>query len=149
MDNLIMEAVHTAFDELHNSIPQTKMVEKSISISDVKPIELISFIEKNKIPDSARFDGKDNGYDGWDDILLSWDVSVPTNKEEKLSYCRKVFNDRAFRKVYQKLTNNGYKRTSPSLEQVKEFKGINLYDLYQSKNFDKIICYFKTFFISL
>jgi hypothetical protein len=80
MKDLIIAGLDSAFDQLIKQTPKTKKITKSISIYDVKPIDLPQFMLDNNIPADAYFDGKDNGYDGWDDILLSWDINIPVIK---------------------------------------------------------------------
>ena len=86
MKNLIIKALDEAFTILENQVPQTKKKTETISIQDIKPLELISFMKSNNIPNDAYFTGTDNGYDGWDDIVLAWEVDVPTSEKEKLEY---------------------------------------------------------------
>jgi hypothetical protein len=112
MRNLISKALNDAFKTLENQVPQTKKKTETISIQDVKPSQLMSFMKSNDIPNDAYFTGTDNGYDGWNDIVLAWEVDVPTSEKEKLEYKNYRFHVIAFKKVYDLLTTNGYKRIS-------------------------------------
>ena len=112
MKNLLILALDDAFTLLEKQVPQTKKNTKTISIQDVKPSQLMSFMKSNDIPNDAYFTGADNGYDGWNDIVLAWEVDVPTSEKEKLEYKNYRFHDIAFKKVYDLLTINGYKRIS-------------------------------------
>ena len=76
MKELIIQALNDAFVSLEKVIPQTKNKPESISIIDVTPMDLITFMKNNNIPENASFGGRDNGYDAWDDIILEWDVNV-------------------------------------------------------------------------
>lgn len=148
MTELLISALDEAFIILNKSIPQTKKVTKSISILDVKPIELVSFMRDNNIPNEAYFDGKDNGYDAWNDILLSWEIDVPTSDKDKLDYCRRRFNDIAFKYIHKLLTSNGFKTIYPSSSVFNEFK-TTIYDMYVNKEFDRLEKYYSNYFAKL
>lgn len=62
MEELVMQALNEAKIKLEELVPQTKKETRSISIIDVPPLKLSRFMEDNNIPDSAYFDGRDNGY---------------------------------------------------------------------------------------
>lgn len=149
MTELLISALDEAFIILNKSIPQTKKITKSISILDVKPIELVSFMRNNDIPDEAYFDGKDNRYDGWNDIQLSWEVDVPTTDKDKLDFCRRRFNDIAFTLIYNSLTTNGFKRITLTSSFFKEFKDTNIYDMYVNKDFERLEKYYSNYFVKL
>lgn len=161
MRNLILKALNDAFTILENQVPQTKKKTETISIQDVKPSELMSFMKSNGIPNDAYFTGTDNGYDGWNDIVLAWEVDVPTSEKEKLEYKNYRFHDIAFRKVYDLLTTNGYKRAYQqnrsriTYRQGSKYSGMSsiilfdnksVYEMYTDKNFDKLVEYYSTYF---
>ncbi len=147
MKDLIIQELNNAFVILETRIPQTKKNEKSISIIDVEPMELISFMEANNIPKNASFGGRDNGYDAWDDIILEWDIDVPTTDKDKLEFKRTKFTDISWKLVYDTLTKNGYTRISFSSELLIEFKDTTLYDMYINKEFDRIVKYYSFRFV--
>lgn len=121
METLLMQALSDAFDLLEKQVPQTKKKSKSISIRDVNPLELTSFMKKNGVPKNATFGGTDNGYDGWSDIVLEWYVDVPTTQKDKLDFRRNRFTTIAFKKVYDLLTANGYNRVGFNTGLLKQF----------------------------
>lgn len=137
MKELITQALNEAFILLEKRTPQTKIKIESISIVDVKPIELVSFMQQNNIPDNATFDGKDNGYDAWDDILLSWEVFVPTTENDKLKFKKEKFTYIAFSVVRDLLKANNYKIVGQT-QLHKKFDNETLYDMYLEKDFDRI-----------
>lgn len=153
-------ALVDAFITLENRVPQTKKKTKTISVIDVKPTELKLFMESNDIPCSAYFTGADNGYDGWNDILLAWEVDIPTSDKEKLEYKNRVFHDIAFKKVYDLLTTNGYKRTSLQNKERISYRKSNdgtftyiimfdnktVYEMYMDSDLDKLSEYYSMFF---
>lgn len=147
VEEIIELALDDAFATIQMTIPKTKKAIKSISIIDVNPLELTSFMKKNNIPDDAVFDGRDNGYDAWDDILLSWEVDVPTSAKDKDAFKRKRFTDIAFRKVYDSLKDKGYKRKGFDSSLLKQFKDTTLYDMYTNQEFDRILQYYSMYFI--
>ena len=142
MKELLIQALNESIVLLEKQIPQTKKKTESVSIIDVKPIDLSSFIKDNNIPNDACFDGKDNGYDGWDDILLSWTIDIPTTDVDKLKFKRKRFDDIAFRRIYDLLIKSGYKREGCSTALLKQFDDTTVYDMYINKNFDRLVKYY-------
>jgi hypothetical protein len=147
MKELLIQALNDAYIVLKKGVPKTKKKYKSISIIDVKPLELASFMKSNSIPDDAHFDGRDNGYDAWDAILLSWEVDVPTTADDKLLYSRKVFVNYAFKAVFDLLMNNGYKRVGYNTGLLKQFDDTTVYDMYISKNWDRLVEYYSLPFV--
>ena len=161
MRNLISKALNDAFTTLENQVPQTKKKTETISIQDVKPSQLMSFMKSNDIPKDAYFTGADYGYDGWNDIVLAWEVDVPTSEKEKLEYKNYRFHDIAFKKVYDLLTTNGYKRISDrnqgriTYKQRSKYSGISsiilfdnksVYEMYIDKELDKLVEYYSMYF---
>jgi hypothetical protein len=142
MKNLIILALDNAMNKLDRITPSTKKVERTISILDVSPLHLVQFMMDNNIPDDACFSGRDNGYDAWDDILLSWDVDVPTTDKDKLTYRRKQFTTTAFKFVHDTLIENGFKRVGYSSGLLKEFDDTTVYDMYINKDFDRLVKYY-------
>lgn len=159
MRNLISKALNDAFTTLENQVPQTKKKKETISIQDVKPSQLMSFMKSNDIPNDAYFTGADNGYDGWDDIVLAWEVDVPTSEKEKLEYKNYRFHDIAFKKVYDLLTPNGYKRIngtdrgrvtynkrSNTVSYITMFDNKSVYEMYMDKDLGKLVEYYSMYF---
>ena len=154
-------ALSDAFTTLENQVPQTKKKTETISIQDVKPSELMSFMKSNDIPNDAYFTGTDNGYDDWNDIVLAWEVDVPTSEKDKLEYKNYRFHDIAFTKVYELLTTNGYKRISErnhgriTYKQRSKYSGVSsivlfdnksVYEMYMDNELDKLSEYYSMYF---
>ena len=159
MKNLISKALNNSFTTLENQLPQTKKKTKTISIQDVKPSQLMSFMKSNDIPNDAYFTGTDNGYDGWNDVVLAWEVDEPTSENEKSEYKNYRFHDIAFKKVYDLLTTNGYKRISDrnqgritykkrsnSILPIIMFDNKSVYEMYMDKDLDKLVEYYSMYF---
>ena len=158
MKNLISKALNDAFTTLENQVPQTKKKTESISIQGVKPSELMSFMKSNDIPNDAYFTGADNGNDGWDDIVLAWEIDIPTSEKEKSEFKNRRFHDIAFKKVYDLLTTKGYKRISERDRDRISYRKVNypshlimfdnktVYEMYVDKDIDKIVEYYSMYF---
>ena len=147
MKDLIIQALNNAFGILERQIPQTKKKTESISIIDVKPLDLSSFMKSNDIPNDAVFSGRDNGYDAWDDIVLSWEIDIPTTDKDKKAFKIKRFTDIAWKTVYDILMKNGYKRTGYNSGLLKQFDDTTVYDMYISKDFDRLVKYYSLPFV--
>ena len=146
MKELMIAALDSTFDQLIKQVPQTKKVTKSISIWDVKPKDLATFMADNNIPDDAYFDGKDNGYDVFDDFLLSWDIIIPMTDDDKFKYFRSSFPAMAFRAISKLLTDNGYKRVGFVCSKLSQFVGMDIYNAYVNKDFDTLLLYYSLHF---
>src|ERR1035441_7215969 len=149
MKELIIQALSDAFVSLEKVIPQTKKKVESISIIDVTPMDLITFMKDNNIPENASFGGRDNGYDAWDDILLEWDVDVPTTDRDKLNFKRKNFTNYANQALYTLLLKNGYKRVGYSTSDLMKFDNTTVYDMYINKEFDRLEKYYSLPFVKV
>lgn len=142
MENLLTTALDNAISKLDKKTPLTKNKVESVSIVDINPLDIPSFMKDSNIPSNAYFDGRDNGYDAWDDILLSWIIDVPTTDGDKLKFRRKRFTHIAFKFVYDSLINNGYKRVGYNSGLLKDFDNTTVYDMYMAKDFDRLVKYY-------
>ena len=149
MKDILIKILDECFYEVVRFTPTTKKKTVSISIQDIRPTDIIRFMEENNIPEDAYFTGTDNGYDGWDDVVLEWDVSVPTTELDKIEYRRKRFANTAFRKLYKALTANGYKRAGVPSQLLDQFKSRTVYEMYVEKDFDTLIKYYSLYFKKL
>lgn len=148
MKNLIIKALDCSMSKLDRITPVTKKDVKSVSIGDVNPLNIPTFMKENNIPDEAWFGGRDNGYDAWDDILLCWKIDVPTTDAEKLTFRRKRFTTIAFKIVYDLLTTNGYKRVGYNSGLLQDFDNTTVYDMYKNKDFDRLVKYYSLPFVN-
>ena len=134
MKDLIKTALDKAYNHCKRIYGDHKTVEKSISILDVNPLELSSFMEENNIPDHAEFSGKDNGYDGWNDIVLAWSVKEEMTDQEK----NKLYGENFYRisqhYVPKIMRQNGYTPVDSISESVSEL----LYEKYMKGDFDDL-----------
>jgi hypothetical protein len=146
MKDLIIAALDEAFITLVKRVPLTRKETKQKSISDVEPLQIASFMEKNGIPNDAWFDGIDNGYDGYSDVCLSWYIEVPTTKEEQLKYKRDNFERISHTLIFKTLKSNGYKRKGFLSSLLKEFKDTTVFDMYANKDFDRLVDYYSLFY---
>jgi hypothetical protein len=148
MRDLIENALTAAWSDLADRLPTHRNSSKEIDISDVMPKDLPQFMKDNNVPDDADFDGVDNGYDGWQpyQLRLTWTVKVPTTNLDRLEYARKHFTSRAFKKVFDTLTANGYKRVGYNSGLMKEFDDTTVFDMYKTNNWDRLVKFYSLAF---
>jgi hypothetical protein len=128
---------------------RNKVVWHTSCINNVTPKDLPVYMESNNIPETATFEVDCAG--GFEELInLSWStVEALSDEEYKLKYnstLRTMFVATGFMYVAIGLQRAGYKRTSCSLESVKRFKDICLYDLYINKEYDELVTYFSLYF---
>jgi hypothetical protein len=147
MKELIVQALDDAIIMLDKRTPQTKIEVKYIDIDGVKPLDIANYMKDNNIPDNAYFGLKSNSYDGFHgDIYLCYDVNIPTTDKDKMKFKKDKFSDIAFKPVYDLLTKNGYKRVGINTFLLKQFKDTTVYDMYISKDFDRLVTYYSMYF---
>lgn len=146
MKEFIKIALSEAFIKLEKQTPQTKKETKSLRIMDVPPLKLLAFMKDNDVPDDAYFNGNDNGYDAYDDFLISWDIDVPTTDKDKLIFKRRRFSDIAHSVLYPLLTSNGYKKCGFSSGLLRDFDDTTVYDMFVSEDFDRLVKYYSLSF---
>lgn len=150
MKTLITQALNDAIVLLEKQIPQIKrQVIETDSIMDISPLGLVKFMRDNNIPDSAYFGGIDNGDDGYSDFCLCYDIEVPTTDNDKLKYRKGRFNSIAFKKVYDLLLINGYKRVGFMSGRLKEFDDTTIYDMFITNDFDRLVKYYSLSFAKI
>lgn len=144
--DLMIQALDDAFTKIEKITPQTKVDVKYVNIEDAKPSDIVDFMKENNIPENAYFGGKSNGYDGFDQVCLCYDIDVPTTDKEKLKFKKGKFTQIAFEKVFQILTINGYKRVGFNSGLLKQFDDTTIYDMYINKDFDRLVKYYSLYF---
>ena len=133
------------------SLPYTstkKTIEKKIYLDDYSLSEVIkkaeavgvSFDKISVETDEADTLGVTNP------IYLSYPVEVDMTKADIEKDIKYRFNRGAFKRVYDALTPNGYKRISSSSVKHREFSQYNVYDLYMAGDFDALEAYYSLFF---
>ena len=147
MEELMMQALSDAFVVLEKRVPQTKNELKTIDISSVSPFDIVDFMKENDIPNNAYFGGEDNGYDGYSNVCLCYEVSVPTTEKDKLKFKRKQFPNIAHKHIYELLIKNGYKRKGFNSGLLKQFDDTTVYDMYINKEFDRLLNYYSLSFV--
>lgn len=136
MKNLIIEALNEAYEKVCKQVPQVKREGKSVKIEDISPSNLLDFIKENNIPANAEFGAEYNS------PVLEWEIDVPTTDKDKEDFKIKRFTDVAFRCVYDKLTNNGFKRVGYSTRFLDDFKNTTVYKMYLENDFDRLEKYY-------
>lgn len=147
MKDLIIEALNDVIVGLEARVPQTKKEGVYVNIDDVSPLDISKFMMEKNIPSDAHFAGKPNGYDSFDAVCLYYEIDVPTTKFEKTQYKRRLFNNIAFKKVYNSLILNGYKRVGFNSGLLKEFNDTTVYDMYITKDFNRLVKYYSLYFV--
>lgn len=138
MNSFIIEGLDIAFGIAIKATPKTKKITKSLSISEVNPIDLATFMVSNNVPNNAYFDGKDNGYDAFDEILISWDIEIPTTTDDKLIFQKEFFERNAISSVKKRLTEEGYEMGF----KCSRNKHKSIFDMYVNREFDKLFEYY-------
>ena len=145
MKNLIIPALNDAMIKLEKQVPQTKIKVVQVDISDVNPLELLSFMQKNNIPDDAYFDTTYNEtavFSSGAEPCLSYQIDVPTNEKEKLAFKKKRFTSVAWSMVYNALTSNGFKRVGFNSGLLRDFDDTTVYEMYLAQDFDRLEKYY-------
>jgi hypothetical protein len=149
MKDFIIIALDNALIKLDKQTPLIKKQVESISIIDVNPIDINRFMLANDIPNDAYFNGRDNGYDVWDDICLSWTIDVPTTDKDRLKYRQRRFTTIAHKNLYDLLIANGYKRVGFNSGLLRDYDNTTVYDMYIDKDYDRLIKYYSLSFNKL
>lgn len=151
MKDIIIEALDNTFNSIIQKTPKTKMTTDSVSIEDVNPLDIPTFMKDLNIPDDAYFDGTANGYDGWipGDIKLSWDFEIPTTEADNKKFMEKRFSGVSSKNVYNILITNGYKRINGHSSRFLEFRDNSIYDMYLKKDFDKLVKFYSLVFTKI
>ena len=147
MKDLLIQALTDAFELVEKQVPQTKKETKEISFGNVKPIDVVVFMEENGIPDDAYLTGGDD--EGQYGVFLCWDVEVPTTEADKLKFVKKQYSNVAWQYVYKLLTANGYKRIPYDSSYFRKFNDTTLYNMFIEKDFDRLVEYYSGFFIKV
>ena len=150
MKDIIISTLDKFNADCDNNAPTTMLEKKSISIMDIDPWELADFMRKKNIPKDVEFDGRDNGYDAWDDILLSWNVIVPASESYKIGIKKSRFKNAAHQTVCNALKESGYINYSSliSIKEYKKFKRTSIYKMYVNKEFNQLVEYFSIYYKS-
>lgn len=147
MEVLIKTALSEAMAELYKMVPQTKKETRTVCISQVYPVDVATFIEKNNIPEEARFhNGSVNDNLFADGPWLVWEVDVATTDADRQKYMEKRFTHVAFKSVHKLLLETGYRRVGFSTALLKEFRDTSVYGMYQNKEWDRLIWYYSLYF---
>jgi len=149
MKELIMAALNAAAERFEKAVPQTKRVVITINIdsNDITPLNIGEYMVRNNVPNDAWF--STTGDEGSEQPALCYDKHVPTTEADKLAFRRKAFHSRAFKAVYDALTENGYKRVTFIWGKFEPYKKDNVWDLYCAGDFDRLTERYSLFFVKL
>lgn len=142
MKHLIIAALNEVEKWVYSDMPHTKKKTIEIDISDVEPKDFAKFMQDNNIPENSWFSGAANSYDSMDYPTINYEIDIPATKEDKLKYIKEKFNLRAFKRVHDTLTTNGYKRQGYNSGLLREFDNTTVYDMYMQEDFDRLVKYY-------
>jgi hypothetical protein len=146
MKDLIIQALNDAIIVLDKRVPQTKKETIYENIEGISPLDISRFIIENNIPKDAYFGGKPNDYDSFDTVCLCYDIDVPMTEQDKLKIKRKTFSTIAYKLVFDLLIKSGYKRVGFNSGKLKEFDDTTVYDMFITKDFDRLVKYYSLSF---
>jgi len=144
MLHIIETELNRVFDKLTKQAPTTKAKFHSIDIMDVKPLDLPNFMKENDIPDSAEFEGVDNGYDGYSGFVLGWTTPIPTTEKDRAKWVEERFERYSVTALHQGLVKQGYYKKGFDSILYRQFTKTSLYDKFLNKEFEQIKDYYST-----
>ena len=145
MKDLIIQALNVV-EKMVPEIPKTKKVEKTISIENVKPIDIPSFMKENNVPDDAELSlGSE-----WEGFFLSWYVEVPLSESEmeaeRAERKRRIFSHYSFKTIYNLLTQNGYNRVGVNTALLVPYSEAIIYEMFLNKDYNGLVKYYSLYF---
>lgn len=148
MKDIIKQQLDKLHADILHATPQYRAEKKYISIWDVNPLKLKSFMEANNIPNDATFDIIFDEGECEEVPCLIWDVLSSTTDSDKQAFIVKKFNANAFQRVARELRCNRYKRQSVGTNKLKQFgfSSNELYSSYMAKDFDILERYFSLYY---
>lgn len=146
MIEIIKKALHVAYGKAIASAPTTRKQRQELSITEVKPIDLASFMARNNIPNTAWFGGSDNGYDGWDDLLILWEIDVPMSPTDTKLEVQHTFGRSAYTAISMEMRSNGYTPTPYTRELHVIRKAFDICKSYENSDWNAIHDHFKLYF---
>ena len=147
MKELIVESLEEAMIKLDKMTPDTKRETQCKDIEVTGPLEIVSFMKENDIPDEAYFHCGCNYSLAEDNINLVWEIDVPTTDADKLRFRIRRFTHVAWVSVHASLIENGYKRVGDNSARLREFEGTSVYNMYVNEEFDRLVKYYSLSFI--
>lgn len=147
MKELIKQALTEAYELFEKEIPQTKTEIKTVMLN-VEPINIVSFMKDNDIPDDAWFSTAEaEGFCNSSDACLCYRIKVPTTDKDKLKFKKEKFTQVAWKFVYDLLKKNNYKRVGYNTGLLDNFRDTTVYDMYIANDFDRLVKYYSLPFI--
>ena len=150
MKQLIIEALQDI--DIDKGINQTKQQTTSLEIEGMTLAELQKAVIENNVPEDATisYNGDWQGdYMNGASACMEWVIQVPTTEKDKEKQRRTMFEHRAWKAVYDKLTNNGYKRVGGNSTELRRFINVSRYDLFIKGDYDTLSEYYALSFTPL
>jgi hypothetical protein len=149
MITIIKAELDRIFKKITDQAPTTKAKFHSISIMDVNPLELITFMKENNIPDDAEFEGVDNGYDAYNDFALGWRTPIPTTEKDRDYWVKERFNRNAVTALHQGLVKDGYYKKGFDSILYRKFVKTSLLDRFLNDDLESIVEYYSTHYFMI
>lgn len=150
MKDLIKQALDNYMAKVLKQVPATKKYEKTINLDshEVTPLKLVEFMKQHNIPDHAEFgtDYDECSISNGVSPILYWDIDVPTTEKDRTEFIKRRFNLTHFKFVYDLMKKHGYKRIGANSFEFKKYKDTTVYDMYMTKDWDRLEEWFKIFF---
>ncbi len=145
MKDLIIQALKIV-EQMVPEIPKTRKLEKTISIENVKPIDIPSFMKENNVPNNAELSlGSE-----WEGFFLSWCVDAPLSESEmeaeRAERKKRIFSNNSFKAVYDLLTQNGYKRVGVNTALLAPYSEAIKFEMFLNKDYDGLVKYYSLYF---
>ena len=157
MSNEYKAEVKDILDECYESMPEpskTEMADTFISIEEGLSLgEFVSAAEELARDSGIDIDKCTIGTEDVDpyDTLLP-EIGLWCKKESPISdkryrqMVRKRFERRAYKAIYDRLTQLGYRRRGYSTHLLKEFDDTNVYEMYMNGEYDRLAWYYSLSF---
>ena len=152
MKDLIIEALNDAHAILLQEVPTTKPKEVCVVVTDVPVTDLLNLLKGKDFPPDAKIGVNSNG-----GVQISYTSEQPMSEADKEKYKRDIFQEYAFKFVYDILIRNGYRKQSLDtlsgerrwdkiITSGRMFANINIYDCYINEDFETIVNLYSTLY---
>ena len=146
IQQIVAENIAPALSSLRP--PETKTAMRHFSIDGESVLDLPDIMKNNNIPGDAWISTFCETPAPFEEehACLRWEVKVPTNEEDKLRYCRRHYQHRLWKRVYQNAIEEGYKRVGVWSDRFREFDDTTIYDLAIQNNIERLTKYYSLYF---
>ena len=147
MKSIIVKELQRCMDNLP-TIPEEKSVFKEIEVNGGS---LSDFEEQAaEIANSYSIEKDDISFycsEYSSDMVASFGIKVKATNADKEKIKEKHFNRRAYKYIYDALTNAGYKRVGFNSGLLKAFNDTTIYKMFVNQEYDRLADYYSLSFI--